>query len=127
MTTIPVLDEHVQKLREVGYECSVDAASDGFFHLLIGKVIVPPAFSRTTVRVLVKIPRSYPNGKPDMFWVDEPFLLANGSVPEKGDVVETISGQLWRRFSWHPTTWNPAVDNLITYVQFVRGRLSLCK
>jgi hypothetical protein len=51
-------------------------------------------------------------------------LLANGNVPRSADGIETHLGRQWRRFSWHLTKWNPASDDLRTYLEFVNSRLA---
>jgi hypothetical protein len=84
---------------------------------------VPQGYNKPTTQLLLKVPLSYPNGQPDMFWTDDDFALANGSAPQSAEVFETYLGKRWRRFSWHPQGWNPATCNLKTYVEFVNVRL----
>jgi hypothetical protein len=81
-------------------------------------------YNKTSVVLLLRIPLSYPNGKQDMFWVDEDFLLKDLRVPKSADTVETWLGKRWRRFSWHPFHWNPGADNLLTYLGFIDNRLA---
>jgi len=57
-----------------------------------------------------------------MFWTSPALTLANGVAPQNGDLIEMHMGQRWRRFSWH-TIWKPTVDNLQSYIHFVRRRL----
>ena len=59
-----------------------------------------------------------------MFWTDTDLVLAGGQVPKNADLIETILGGQWRRFSWHPQNWNPGADDLCTYLEFVNDRLA---
>jgi hypothetical protein len=95
-------------------------------------------YSIHSTRVLIRVPRAYPDAGLDMFWTDPELRLADGTIPTNADQVETysetnaipeIAGKSWRRFSWHPQTgtpsrWNPAIDNLISYTEFINRRLS---
>ena len=66
---------------------------------------------------------SYPNSKLDMFWVDVDLKLDGGKVPQAGGTIENYNGQQWQRFSWHVQKWNPARDNVITYLDTIDARL----
>src|SRR6266568_1208027 len=95
-------------------------------------------YNRRTTNLLLRIPRSYPDSGLDMFWTDPELLLKEGSIPNGAQAIERypaldsigeFNGKQWRRFSWHPQTasptrWNPNVDNLLSYLEFVRKRLS---
>jgi hypothetical protein len=59
-----------------------------------------------------------------MFWTDKDLVLVNGAVPKSAELIETTQGKEWRRFSWHPQKWNPGVDDLRTYLEFVNNRLA---
>ena len=80
---------------------------------------LPPGYSCATTTLLLKLPVSFPNGKPDMFWTEEGLLLANGQIPTNADNIEEALGKKWRRFSWHPQNWQPGVDSLFTFLEFV--------
>ena len=92
--------------------------------LLIAAYPLRAGWSKSSTRLLLKLPPSFPAGKPDMFWTDEDLTLKNGGVPQSADSIEQALGKKWRRFSWHPAKWNPATDNLKTYFEFVNNRLS---
>ena len=75
------------------------------------------------MRLLLITDISYPNSKLDMFWV-EPGLRLNGDrPPQAGEAIETYLGQQWQRFSWHVQKWNPAFDNITTYLGTIDKRL----
>jgi hypothetical protein len=76
--------------------------------------------------LLLRVPRSYADAGPDMFWTIPEVLLANGQVPQAADSKELHVGREWRRFSWHrpqSSPWNPNVDNLQSNLEFIRKRL----
>lgn len=79
---------------------------------------LPKGYNKPATRLLLRIPRSYPFGKPDMFWTDPDLRLESGALPRQTS-TEHILGSPWLRFSWHSSKWNPAVDNLHTFLAFV--------
>jgi hypothetical protein len=83
---------------------------------------IPPGYNRVAADLLLRIPRAYPDAGPDMFWTTSALTLADGSPPKNSEVVESLLGESWRRFSWH-TNWRPNVDNLHGHIQVVRRRL----
>lgn len=113
-----LLVREVQELRAEGFSVEIVEA-DGFANLIFQNYPIPPMYNRKSVELLVKIPMSYPNGKPDMFWTDEELLLANGQEPKQANTIETPLGKRRRRFSWHPQSWNPATGNLRMYLEFI--------
>ena len=61
-----------------------------------------------------------------MFWTEESLTLKNGQTPQSAEVIENHLGKRWRRFSYHPYNnrpWNPAQDNIATYLEYVKQRL----
>lgn len=115
--------EEVDSLRSLGFDVEIVEA-DGFWNVIFQKYPLPAGYTKAATTLLVCLPLSYKNGKPDMFWVEKDTLLANGGVPKNADTIETHVGREWRRFSWHPQSWNPGTDNLNTYLEFVNHRLS---
>jgi hypothetical protein len=116
------LVQEVKALRAEGHDIDlVDA--EGWANIVHHGYGVPPGYSKEKTELLLRFPLSYPNGKPDMFWTDDDLTLAGGGIPKSADGFETTLGKRWRRFSWHPQNWNPASDNLRTYLEFVATRL----
>ena len=123
MLPVQLVDE-VKALCEGGLTAILSEA-DGMANIEIAAYPVKSRhYNKTSVTLLLRIPLSYPNGKPDMFWVDENFLLKDLRVPKSAEQVESWLGKHWRRFSWHPSNWNPGVDNLSTYLEFIDNRLA---
>jgi len=117
------LADEVRQLREHGHSVELVEA-DGWANVVFHGYLLPPGYNKPSTELLVKVPLSYPNGSPDMFWTDHDLALANGSVPRNADAMETALGRQWRRFSWHPHQWNPGNSNFFTYVEFVNTRLA---
>lgn len=117
------IKEATEELREAGFDVELFAEASQAI-AIIHAYPVPFGWSIDATRLLLKLPASFPNGKPDMFWTDINLTLRGGCVPFKGDVTETIRGEKWRRFSWHPSTWIPGRDGLPTYLEFVNRRLA---
>jgi hypothetical protein len=90
--------------------------------LIIDSFPTSPHFNRPTTALLIRVPRSYPDAGPDMFWTDVELLLSDSTMPKNGESVESYCGKQWRRFSWHHNGWNPALNNLVTYITFIRRR-----
>lgn len=125
-----MIPEHITKdvetLEKEGHSLSVVEA-DGFVNVVFHDHPIPAGYSKRAADVLVKLPMSYPNGRPDMFWTDTDLTLKGGQVPQAAGTIETVLGKQWRRFSWHPQGWNPAADDLQTYLEFVNTRLAKAK
>lgn len=122
MMPVQLMDE-IEDLRKDGYAIDVVEA-DGWANAVFHNYPVPAGYSKKSTDLLLRIPLSYPNGRPDMFWTDQDLTLKGGGVPRSGDQIETALGKQWRRFSWHPQSWNPGVDSLRTYLEFVNTRLA---
>lgn len=119
----PQLVEEVEELRKKAH--SIDLTeSDGWANVVLHAHLVPPGYNKTSTEILLKFPMSYPNGRPDMFWTDEDLILKDGRNPHSADSIEAALGKNWRRFSWHPSNWNPGTDNLQTYIEFVNTGLA---
>jgi len=119
----PQLVDEVAELCRAGFSIELIEA-DGWANVVVHKYFMPAGYSKSLTDLLLKFPISYPNGRPDMFWTDEDLTLAGGQIPQSADTIETLLGKPWRRFSWHPQNWNPGVDNLKTYLEFVNNRLA---
>jgi hypothetical protein len=116
------IEKEIEDLRKEAYLIDLIEA-DGFANIVFHNFTLPAGYSKTITTLLIKLPMSYPNGSPDMFWTDEDLILKDGRTPRNADVIETALQKKWRRFSWHPRSWNPGADNLHTYLEFVNSGL----
>ncbi len=115
--------QEIEALRLDGY--TIDITEDAsWVNLVFHDYPVPDGFTQSKTKLLVRAQQSYPNSNLDMFWTDEGLLLAGGKVPERADQLENYNGQKWRRFSWHPQSWNPGRDNLHTFLEFINTRFA---
>lgn len=122
MALPPLLAQHIELLRTKGCEIIVSEGQEiciEFKNYPIPKNI----WNYDVISLLVITHPTYPNAKMDMFWVEPTLLLKNGAQP-KATSPEQKCTKNWQRFSWHVNSWNPAHDNLITYLDVVKDRLS---
>ena len=121
----PQLESDVNALREEGHKVSVcrDQVNSSRIFVVFESYVLPKGWSKVDTNLLLITDVSYPNSKLDMFWVDEDLHLAGGKLPQAAESLETYLGKSWRRFSWHVRKWNPAVDNIATYLHTVDARL----
>lgn len=125
----PQLEADLKILSEEGYFVKAirDPPEGPKIYILFENYSLPSGWKNGDKRkskLLLITDISYPNSKMDMFWLEKGVLLENGGIPKNGDVIENHIGEEWRRFSWHVQKWNPAVDNVITYLNTVKARLS---
>lgn len=118
---IKQLELELEASRQNGKELEVKEA-DGLIYLIVKDYPLPVGYNKKHTRLLLKIPLSYPNGNPDMFWVDPDLRLSSGAS-QANATIENVLGESWLRFSWHPQKWNPVLDNLNTFMEFVNRRL----
>lgn len=110
---------------EVGAaEFDVLPQPDGWTFLVLPQFVVPEPFSPNTVRLLVKLPPTFPDAAPDMFWVEPPLAVAPNAAPQ-GTSIESLLGGAWQRFSWHlaPGAWRPGISTLRDFMRCIRSRL----
>lgn len=121
----PQLESDLQTLREMGYkvEARREPPAGNQIFIVFEDYVLPSGWNKPTTRLLLITDISYPNSKLDMFWVDEDVRLADGRIPQAGGTFETYLNQKWHRLSWHVQKWNPAIDNVITYLGTVEARL----
>jgi Prokaryotic E2 family E len=112
----------VEVLKQDGIDVDL-VECEGMINLVLHGWPIPPTMNKAKSDILLRIPLGYPGAKPDMFWTDEDLKLRDGNVPRSAEAIETIAGRHWRRFSWHTQNWNPGVDNLQVYMEFVSVRL----
>ncbi|MDD5463360.1 MAG: E2/UBC family protein [Methylococcales bacterium] len=120
------ITQELDELNKDGIVITAEAKDDGFIHLLSDAYPLPSGYNKKLTKLLIKLPKSYPNGKPDMFWADLDLELSSGPFKE-GISIENIYGVQWKRFSWHLKHWNPGHDSLKTYLEFINRGLEAFK
>lgn len=117
------ITKEVDALVTDGFAIDITEESD-WINTIFHDYPVPPTYGKSQTELLIRIPISYPNGRPDMFWTDVDLATKDGHTPKSADHIENYLGRQWRRFSWHPQNWNPGVDDLSTYLEFVNTGLT---
>jgi hypothetical protein len=111
--------------QDLGVSCAFEVLPqpDGWTFLAINDYPLPSAYTPRSVRLLIKLPPTFPDGAPDMLWVCPSIRTAAGGLPT-GTGDEQLLGAAWQRFSWHlkPGAWKPGVSTLRDYMRCVRAR-----
>ena len=85
---------------------------------------LPQGWNKQRTTVYFVVPVGYPMARPDTFWTDLDLKLSSGGPAlNTGENNNHGLPQQLRWFSWHPATWNPNRDTLITYVGMIAKRL----
>jgi hypothetical protein len=111
-------------LESLGYSYSVEV-SGGFVNVVLAN-FPTPCLAPCHVDLLLRLPIGFPDATPDMFWVS-PALTAKGGAAIPGtELTENHLGRSWQRWSRHiGGQWRPGVDNLETYLAYVRRALAM--
>lgn len=98
-----------------------DAA--GWSLLVLSDYELPRGYQPDRVRLLLKLPPTFPDAAPDMFWVHPAVRAPNGGLPRAAG-GEHLLGQEWQRFSWHLAqgAWKPGASTLRDYLRCVAAR-----
>ena len=119
------VEEQIEVLRTVEPQATHQQLPDGSYLVVLPAQKLPNGWSKPSVEVRFLAPVGYPMARPDCFWTDPDLRLANGNPPKNTgrNAIPHVGNQfLW--FSWHVGSWNPNVDNLLTYLYVIRRRLS---
>jgi hypothetical protein len=119
-----LLDEQFQTLRERFPSAQLERRGDGTALITITGMKLPAGWSEPTVDVAFVVPLGYPIARPDTFWADADLRLASGGFPSNTQLNANYGGdkpRLW--FSFHPTTWHPSRDTLLTFAKLIQHRL----
>lgn len=107
-------------LDELGLEHQI-GIDGSFLTVTIGCFRLPAGLDPEAADVLMRLPPGFPDIAPDMFWL-EPAITCRGGTPIPGtESRENYLGRTWQRWSRHiGGQWRPGVDNLGTYLAYVR-------
>lgn len=86
---------------------------------------IPHGLNAGTASILFRLSASYPDTPPDMWWIIPHLTSVNGGAIPATEVIETIDGRSWQRWSRHldPASWRSGVDGLESYVRLLRNEL----
>lgn len=93
----------------------------GFVCILIKDFRLPAGLRPDTTTLLLRLPLGFPDATPDMFWLDPPATSPESGIIPGTELTEIHVGRRWQRWSRHiQGQWRPGVDNLRTYLAYVR-------
>jgi len=120
-----ILARHFQALLERYSDAVLTPQDDGTHVVSVPQLPLPTGWNRSVVDISFLVPAGYPQAVPDCFWTAPGLALAHGGAPQNTGQQFTpgIPGD-WVWFSWHPGTWNPNSDSLLTYLNVIRKRLN---
>lgn len=116
------LREYIQR-RELADDVSI-SFEDGAATVRIHGFKFPPGFDHDQTDVLLKWQYGYPFAMPDGFWTSDFLWRDNGGWPTNTHKPEfqlsETPKEAKQRWWWCLYAWNPAKDNLITFVNVIR-------
>lgn len=118
------IEQQVEALRKQYARVELHLGQGGKHWVLVGDVALPAGWNQRATTVVIDLPVGYPMSAPDCFWADGTLRLASGAMPQNSGLNANYGGgeqRLW--FSYHPSQWNPNIDDLVRYVNVVRKRL----
>jgi hypothetical protein len=116
-------ESDVEYLRAKGFQYRA-VQDGGVVALTILEFELPPHYAPVKCELMVRLPSSYPNAHPDMFWTIPTIARANGGSPQAADVFEPYLGRQWQRWSRHfQGTWRAGIDGLASYLAVIRREL----
>lgn len=109
-----------EALEQLGRPADV-VVDGGFVTLVIHEYPLPAGIEPRSTTLLLRLPPGFPDAAPDMFWVDPPVRGPGGAAIPGTESSQTFLDRTWQRWSRHiQGQWRPGVDNLATYLAYVR-------
>lgn len=117
-------EDDAKFLEEQGWAFEVQADGE-LINVVISNYELPAGYSVSETDLLLRLPAGFPDARPDMFWLSPPVSYDAGGVPPGSEQREEYLGRSWQRWSRHlgERDWRPGIDNLQSYVRFVRTNL----
>ena len=102
---------------------TVHTEPGGWSFLVISDYPLPAGYQPNRVQLLVKLPPTFPDAAPDMFWVHPEVKAPTGTLP-RGASTERLLDRDWQRFSWHLAAgaWTPGISTLRDYLRCIAAR-----
>jgi hypothetical protein len=120
-----LLDQHFAKLLAAVPNARLQRRADGSAYVVVTEVRLPAGWNAPATTIYFLTPLGYPSARPDSFWTDPALRLASGVLPANAQMNGNNPGDLAQQllwFSFHPSSWNPLRDDLLTYFNIVRTR-----
>jgi hypothetical protein len=118
----PTDTEHLESL---GLEFEV-VPDGGMVCVVLHDWPLPTGYEPAAVDLLLRLPATFPDAQPDMYWCDPPVrVAATHAYPPQADLMENYLGRTWQRFSRHlpAGAWTPGRDDLATYLALIKHAL----
>lgn len=96
----------------------------GWTFLVVDAFALPEGYDEQEAKLLVKLPPTFPDAAPDMFWLSPAVRTSQGALP-RATTTENLLGAPWQRFSWHLAkgAWKPGTSTLRDFIRCVHARL----
>jgi len=120
---LPVVDEAYLQGKGYSHVVSIEAV---MICVVVHDYPLPAGLDRASADLLVRLPGSWPDGTPDMFWLDPAVRrLSDGNYPVAAEIFETHAGRTWQRFSRHVQSgaWRPS-DELAAWMSVIANELA---
>ena len=112
------LDDH-------GIEHTIIVDGAGTNIVLTG-LLLPAGLHPRQTDVLITLPGGFNDTGPDMFWCNPAVTLPGGMIIPGTESARAFNGQNWQRWSRHiGSGWRSGIDNLATYIAYVRRCLAM--
>jgi putative FmdB family regulatory protein len=99
-----------KELEELGKDHQVGALEEGdCINLIFAQFPLGPGFSAASSDLLIRIPRSYPDAGPDMFWVQESVLR--------------IEARIMPTYEFLCTACKKTVSTTLTLAEYEKGKI----
>jgi len=97
---------------------------DGWRFLIYRGFRIPSEYRPDRVDLLIKLPPTFPEAAPDMFWVSPAVVITTTGGSPRGTGNVTLLNQTWQQFSWHlkPGAWRPGISDVRDFVRCVQAR-----
>ncbi|MFP1155601.1 E2/UBC family protein [Mycobacterium sherrisii] len=121
MSTNTVLREQDREFLDSTGLVHAITVDGGFANVVLDNFSTAAGLSPAAVDLLLRLPFGFPDAAPDMFWLAPNVTKDDGGQIPGTEVTETWVNRPWQRWSRHiAQQWRPGVDNLETYLAYVR-------
>jgi hypothetical protein len=113
-------------LERAGIEFRVFDDDTGMLNVELIDFGLPDGLNAERANVLFRLPASYPDTPPDMWWIIPHLTPVSGGVIPATESIETHDGRSWQRWSRHldAALWRSGIDGLESYVRLLRNELA---
>lgn len=122
------LTQQYEELKAAYPAARLEQRPDGSAVVDVDDVPLVDGWTASKTRVRFVVPVGYPVARPDCFWVSADLRLKHGAMPANSGMNKNHGGvDDLLYFSYHPSTWDPNSDRLVTYFRLVQRRLAEAK